>query len=52
MRARLREFEGIRLPTMTESYAQLFEESLASQRIRPGQILTGRVIEVDGGSTF
>ena len=31
---------------MTESFAQLFEESLASQRIRPGQILTGRVIEV------
>jgi len=24
----------------------MFEESLASQRIRPGQILTGRVIEV------
>jgi small subunit ribosomal protein S1 len=31
---------------MTESFAQLFEESLASQRIRPGQILTGRVIDV------
>jgi len=31
---------------MTESFAQLFEESLASQRFRPGQILTGRVIEV------
>jgi len=31
---------------MTESFAQLFEESLASQRIRPGQILTGRVIEI------
>ena len=31
---------------MSESFAQLFEESLASQRIRPGQILTGRVIEV------
>jgi small subunit ribosomal protein S1 len=40
------EFEGNRLPTMSESFAQLFEESLASQRIRPGQILTGRVIEV------
>jgi len=24
----------------------MFEESLASQRIPPGQILTGRVIEV------
>ena len=31
---------------MTESFAQMFEESLASQRIRPGQILTGRVIAV------
>jgi len=31
---------------MSESFAQLFEESLASQRIRPGQILTGRVITV------
>ena len=31
---------------MTESFAELFEESLASQRIRPGQILTGRVIDV------
>ena len=31
---------------MTERFAQMFEESLASQRIRPGQILTGRVIEV------
>ncbi len=31
---------------MTESFAQLFEESLASQRIRPGQILIGRVIEI------
>jgi small subunit ribosomal protein S1 len=31
---------------MTESFAELFEQSLASQRIRPGQILTGRVIDV------
>jgi small subunit ribosomal protein S1 len=31
---------------MTESFAQLFEESLASQKIKPGAILTGRVIEV------
>src|SRR6187397_1775319 len=31
---------------MTESFAELFEQSLASQRIRPGQILTGRVVEV------
>src|ERR671912_18055 len=31
---------------MTESFAQMFEESLASQRIRPGAILMGRVVEV------
>src|SRR5512145_271065 len=34
------------MSSMVESFAQMFEESLASQRIRPGQILTGRVIEV------
>ncbi|HUK03004.1 MAG TPA: 30S ribosomal protein S1 [Steroidobacteraceae bacterium] len=31
---------------MTESFAQLFEDSLANQRIRPGMILTGLVVEV------
>lgn len=31
---------------MSESFAELFEQSLASNRIRPGTILTGRVIEV------
>jgi small subunit ribosomal protein S1 len=31
---------------MTESFAQLFEQSLANQRIRPGMILTGLVVEV------
>jgi small subunit ribosomal protein S1 len=31
---------------MTESFAQLFEQSLASQRIKPGTILTGHVVEV------
>ena len=31
---------------MTECFAQLFEQSLANQRIRPGMILTGRVVEV------
>ena len=31
---------------MTESFAQLFEESLASQKIKPGSILTGRIVEV------
>jgi small subunit ribosomal protein S1 len=31
---------------MTESFAQLFEESLASQKIKPGTILMGRVVEI------
>ena len=31
---------------MTESFAQLFEQSLANQRIRPGMILEGLVVEV------
>jgi small subunit ribosomal protein S1 len=31
---------------MTESFAQLFEESIAAQRFKPGSILTGRVVEV------
>jgi small subunit ribosomal protein S1 len=31
---------------MTESFSELFEQTLANQRIRPGMILTGRVISV------
>ena len=31
---------------MTESFATMFEESLANQRFRPGQILNGLVVEV------
>src|SRR3954471_17461182 len=31
---------------MTESFAQLFEDSLANKRIKPGMILTGLVVEV------
>jgi small subunit ribosomal protein S1 len=31
---------------MTESFAQLFEQSIASQRIKPGTILMGHVVEV------
>ncbi len=31
---------------MTENFAELFEESIASQQIKPGTILTGSVIEV------
>lgn len=31
---------------MSESFAELFEESIASQRIKPGTILTGSVVQV------
>ncbi|MEN9706139.1 MAG: ribosomal protein [Pseudomonadota bacterium] len=31
---------------MSESFSELFEQSLANQRIRPGMILTGLVIDV------
>ena len=31
---------------MSESFSELFEQTLANQRIRPGMILTGRVISV------
>jgi small subunit ribosomal protein S1 len=31
---------------MTESFAQMFEESLASQRIKPGAILMGRIVDI------
>ncbi len=31
---------------MTESFAELFEQSVASQRIRPGTILNGLIVEV------
>jgi small subunit ribosomal protein S1 len=31
---------------MTESFAQMFEQSLASQRIKAGQILNGFIVEV------
>ncbi len=31
---------------MSENFAELFEESLASQRIKPGTILSGYVIEI------
>ena len=32
---------------MSESFEQLFEESLASRQIKPGSILTGKVVEVN-----
>src|SRR6202166_1898862 len=31
---------------MTESFSEMFEQSLANQRIRPGMILMGLVIDV------
>ena len=31
---------------MSESFSEMFEQSLANQRIRPGMILTGRIISV------
>src|SRR5258708_14193771 len=31
---------------MTESFAELFEQRIASQRIRPGTILNGLIVEV------
>jgi small subunit ribosomal protein S1 len=31
---------------MSESFSELFEQSLANQRIKPGQILTGKVVSV------
>src|SRR5688500_20300123 len=31
---------------MTESFAQTFEESLAYQSIKPGAILTGRIVDI------
>ena len=31
---------------MTENFAELFEESLASERIKPGTILTGLVVDI------
>ncbi|MFI4926904.1 MAG: 30S ribosomal protein S1 [Burkholderiales bacterium] len=38
--------EGMQAEGMTESFAQLFEDSLANQRIRPGMILQGLVVDV------
>ncbi|MBC7982255.1 MAG: 30S ribosomal protein S1 [Candidatus Obscuribacterales bacterium] len=35
---------------MTESFAELLEESLANQKIKPGSIITGRVVGI--GSDF
>ena len=32
---------------MTESFAELLEESLANQKIKPGAIITGTVVDVN-----
>ena len=32
---------------MSESFAELFEQSIASQQIKPGTILTGQVVEIN-----
>src|SRR3981081_70830 len=37
---------GIVRENMTESFAEMFEQSIASQRIRPGTILNGLIVEV------
>jgi small subunit ribosomal protein S1 len=36
----------MRLNLMTESFAELFEQSLASQSLKPGTIITGTVVEI------
>jgi small subunit ribosomal protein S1 len=37
---------GLVRDNMSESFAELFEQSIASQRIRPGTILNGLIVEV------
>ncbi len=46
MGTQIRHAMRVRSEGMTESFAQLFEQSLANQRIRPGMILTGLIIDV------
>ena len=46
MRVQYRHASGVQSEGMTESFAQLFEQSLANQRIRPGMILTGLIVDV------
>jgi len=36
----------VEIKPMTESFAELFEESLASQSLTPGAIITGTVVEI------
>ena len=37
---------SVEIKPMTESFAELFEESLASQSLKPGTIVTGMVVEI------
>jgi small subunit ribosomal protein S1 len=37
------------LNLMSESFAELFEESFASQQIKPGAIIKGTVVAVNDG---
>jgi hypothetical protein len=34
-------------PTMQESFAELFEESLGRQEMRPGEVITAEVVRID-----
>jgi len=37
---------------MTESFAELFEQSVAAQGLKPGAIITGRVVDIDDGNVI
>ncbi len=37
---------SVEIKPMTESFAELFEQSLASQSLKPGTIITGTVVEI------
>ena len=39
--------DGMQVPKMTESFAELFEESLANVEMRPGAIVTGKVVDIN-----
>ena len=37
---------SVEIKPMTESFAELFEQSLASKSLKPGTIVTGTVVEI------
>jgi ribosomal protein S1 len=39
-------FQPVRIKPMTESFAELFEESLLTRNLKPGSIVTGQVVEI------